>query len=223
MDDNDLKNIWKMYEQKLEEARVLNLQSWALNIRCFETLQQQKMKSKLTRLALFKIMMLVLGVPWTFFLGFLFVNSLSWPKIFFALSTGAVFFIYLYVIFEYIRHLVLINQISNSESIVQTQLKLAELKSATLRITRILFLQAPFYTTFFYTPKWAAAGDPGFWFIGVPVTLLFTAAAIWLYRNIAYKNAGKKWFRILFNSPEWSYVVQSMGFIQEIEAFKQNV
>jgi len=223
MDDNELKNIWKMYDQKLEEARVLNLQSWALNIRCFEALQQQKMKSKLTRLALFKIVMLVLGLPWTFFLGFLFVNSLAWPKIFFAFSTGTLFFIYLFVIFEYIRHLVLINQISNSESIVRTQSKLAELQGATLRIGRILFLQTPLYSMFFYTPAWAASGDPGFWLVAVPITLLFTAGSIWLYRNISYKNAGKKWFRLLFNSPDWNYIVQSIGFIKEIEAFKQNI
>jgi hypothetical protein len=47
--------------------------------------------------------------------------------------------------------------------------------------------------------------------------------SVWLYRNIRYENVNKKWFRLLFRGPEWSYVIQSMGFIREIETFKNNI
>ena len=222
MDDIEIINIWREYDRKLEEARVLNLQSWALNVQCFETLQRQKMKSKLGKLAVIKIVIAAGGVVWIFILGFLFFHSLQWSKIFFSVSVGTIFLFNVYAVIEYLRHVVLIQQINNSESIVHTQLKLAELQSATLRVTRILFLQTPFYTTFYYSSKWIMSGDPGFWFITLPVTLLFTAATIWLYRNISYKNADKKWFKILFAGPEWSYVVKSKAFIEEIEAFKSD-
>jgi len=223
MEDIELKNIWKEYDRRLEEARVLNLQSWALNMQCFETLQRQKMKSKLGRLALVKIIMIVLGLIWVLFVGFLIVHSLEWSKIFFVLSATAIFAITLYAVIVYIRHLVLIHEINNSESIVDTQLTLARLQSSTIHIARILFLQAPFYTTFYYTPAWIASGDKGFWLVTLPVSLLFAVASLWLYRNISWKNAHKKWFKVLFNSPEWNYVVQSVGFIKEIEDFKQNI
>ena len=225
MEDIELKNIWKEYDRKLEEARVLNLQSWALNLQCFETLQRQKMTSKLGKLALFKIVMIVIGLPWTFIVGYLFVRSLSWPSLFFSIpvSAGAIFIFNLYAIASYIRHLVLIQQINNSENIVDTQLKLAGLQSSTLRVVRISFLQMPFYTTFLYSVGWIKGWTPWFWLSTVPVTGLFVFLSVWLYRNISVENAGARWFRFLFNGPEWNYVTQSAGFIKEIEAFKQNI
>ena len=223
MDDNELKSIWKDYDRRLEEARVLNLQSWALNLQCFETLQRQKITSKLGKLAVIKVVIAAVGIIWVLFLGFLVLHSLQWPKIFFTASVGILFLFNVYAVVEYIRHLVLIRQINNSETIVHTQLKLAELQSATLRVTRILFLQIPFYTTFYYSPQWIMSGDPGFWLITLPVTGLLTLAAIWLYRNISYRNADKKWFKMLFAGPEWNYVLQSAGFIKEIEEFKRNI
>lgn len=225
MEDIELKNIWKEYDRRLEEARVLNLQSWALNMQCFEMLQREKMKSKLGRLARFKIAVIIVGLPWTFLTGYLFVRSLSWPFLLFSIpvSAGAIFVFNLYAIGAYIRHIVLIRQINNSESIVDTQLKMARLQSAILRTLRILFLQAPFYTTFLYSLAWVKEWGPVFWWSSVPVTLLFVFLSCWLYRNISLKNAGRKWFRFLFKGPEWNYTVQAAGFLQEIEAFRQNI
>jgi len=225
MEDIELKNIWKEYDRRLEEARVLNLQSWALNLQCFELLQRQKMKSKLGGLARFKIAVIVVGLPWTLLTGYLFVRSLSGGLMVcsLAISAGAIFIFNLYAIAAYIRHLVLIRQINNSQSIVDTQLRLAGLQSDILQTVRILFLQAPFYTTFLYSMGWMQGWGPWFWWNSVPVTLLFVFGSVWLYRNITVENAGKKWFRILFNGPEWNYTVQAAGFIKEIEAFRQNI
>ena len=39
MQNIELDNIWKQYDQKLEEARLLNLQSWALTLQNFEMQQ----------------------------------------------------------------------------------------------------------------------------------------------------------------------------------------
>ncbi|MGN6531285.1 MAG: hypothetical protein ACTHK0_06000 [Ginsengibacter sp.] len=41
MNDTELKNLLESYNHQLEEAKVLNLQSWVLNLQCFETLQKQ--------------------------------------------------------------------------------------------------------------------------------------------------------------------------------------
>ena len=89
MDDTELKNLLATYNHKLEESKLLNMQSWALNFQCFETLQQQKAKSKLKSLINFKINAVVLGILWVGFLGFLFFRSLEMHKIFFLISVGA--------------------------------------------------------------------------------------------------------------------------------------
>jgi hypothetical protein len=43
-----------------------------------------------------------------------------------------------------------------------------------------------------------------------------------LYRNISYENAHKKWFKILFNSPEWTSLIKANDYLLEIERFKLN-
>ena len=62
MQNIELDNIWKQYDQKLEEARLLNLQSWALNLQNFEMQQKQKVKSKLNKLIWQKCFLIFVGI-----------------------------------------------------------------------------------------------------------------------------------------------------------------
>lgn len=83
MNDIELKNLLESYNHKIEEAKVLNLQSWALNLQCFETIQKQKAKSRLRSLMNFKIFVVILGIAWILFLGYLFLHSLKCLRFFF--------------------------------------------------------------------------------------------------------------------------------------------
>ncbi len=218
----ELQNIWKAYDQKLEEARVLNLQSWALNFKSFEAIQTQKAKSKLNSLGRFKTWAIVAGMLWVAFLAFLIYHSFTFSKIFFVLSAGIIALTTLIAVIVYIQHVIWIRQIDNSESVVEVQKKAAKLQTSTLQIVRILFLQMPFYTTFWFTPQMVMSGDVKFWFISFPIVLLFSFFSIWLYRNINFRNVNKKWFKILFNSPEWTSVAKAIQFVKEIEDYKND-
>jgi hypothetical protein len=221
MNDIELKDLLASYNHKLEEARALNLQSWALNLQCFETLQQQKAKAKLKSLVNFKIVAVVLGIIWVSFLGFLFIHSLEMSKVFFLISTGAIILFTSAAIIVYIYHIVLINTINNSNNVLKTQEKIVHLKLSTINITRILFLQAPFYCTFWWSISFIVDAPLSFWLISFPVALAFTFASIWLWKNISMKNAHKKWFKILFNSPEWNSLIKANNFLEEINNFRK--
>jgi hypothetical protein len=220
MDDLELRRLWKQYDQSLERANILNLQSWVLNLQTFEHLQTERAKSRLRGLRAFKKGMIVLGILWIFFLVWLLVHSLAWSKIFFFGSVTAIAGFNIYAVLIYIRHILLIEEIDNSESLVEVQEKTARLKASTLNITRILFLQTPFYSTFFWSPYWMQH-DPAFWLIACPVTLLLTGCSIWLYRNIHPRNADRRWFRLLFGGKEWTSVIRAMEYLKEIEAYKK--
>jgi len=69
MEDQELKEIWAAYDKKLEEARVLNLQSWALNLQCLRSCKAIRLKSKLTSLVNYKVGV-IFWVLYTFY---------SWP------------------------------------------------------------------------------------------------------------------------------------------------
>jgi hypothetical protein len=223
MEDIELKNMWKEYEKKIDEARILNLQSWVVNLKTFEHLQSQKAKSKLNALSSQKKWTILLGIAWVIFLIFLVYNSLEISKIFFVISLSAIALFNIYSIIIYIKHIILIKEIDNSESLVETQKKLAALQASTLNIPRILFLQTPFYSTFFWSSEWITSAPVSFWLITFPITLFFVWASVWLYLNISYKNANKKWFKILFSGNEWTSVVKATEYLKEIDEFKKEM
>ncbi len=183
-------------------------------------LQTQKAKIKLNKLAIFKKWAIALGIGLVALLCFLIFNTITWQGIFFNISLGMIALFTQLAVIAYIRQVLLIHQIDESNSLVETQQKLAVLQSSTLRITGILWLQMPFYCTMSLTPAMLANGGIKAWVISIVVTGLFTFAAIWLYRNIHYKNRHKKWFKILFNNLEWTYVTKAIEYLDEIDKFK---
>ena len=223
MEDIELKNLFESYNHKLEESRVLNLQSWALNLKSYEAMQSLKAKSKLRSLVNFKLVAVILGFIWVLFLGFLIYHSLEISKIFFVISASAIMLVTLVAVIVYIYHIVLIGKINNSENVLKTQENIAHLQLSTINIVRILFLQSPFYCTFWWNVSMIVNSPLSFWLISFPIGLLFALGSLWLYKNISIKNINKRWFKILFNSPEWTLLVKANNFLEEINSFKKNL
>jgi len=222
MEDLELHKIWKAYDSKLEEIKVLNLQSWALNLHSLETIQTYKAKSKLDALATFNLWAVVLGIVWVLFLGVLvFGNRFQNP--YFSVSVSMIMLFTIIAVGAYIRHIIIIKEIDYGQSITHVQKKLAQLETSTFQSTRVVWLQLPFYTTSFWHSQWIM-NDPKFWLISFPITIGFTFLAIFLYRNITQENLHKKWVRTLMMSgPEYTSVLQAKNFIDEIEKFKRDI
>jgi hypothetical protein len=223
MEDIELRNIWQAYDRKIEEARVLNLQSWALNLRCFEALQTEKARHKLSALSRFKGWVAALGVLWVVFLALLVLGS-WFSNPYFTVSVGMIMLFNVYAVAVYIRHIYIIRQINYGDSITSTQEKLAVLKLSTINSTRILMLQMPFYTTWFWHRSWLSFSSSSFWLVTFPITLMFTLLAIFLYRNISLKNMHKKWLKLfMMAGPEYKSLLEAQSFIAEIDEFKNDL
>ncbi len=220
MDNNQLEILLESYNHRLEEARVLNLQSWVLNYKCYEELQTQKAKSKLKGLILVKLVVMLLGVLWVLFVGFLVYHSLDIVKIFFVISASAIMIFTSWAVFVYGHHLVLLRKINNTDSVIKNQELIARLQFSTINITRILLLQMPFYCTFWWSIQMIENAPAAFWFISFPVAVIFSLGSLWLYKNITFKNVNKKWFKILFNNPEWHLLTKANDMLNEIDEFK---
>ncbi len=223
MEDLELKNIWLAYGKQLADAEILNRQSWALNLRCFESIQQQKAATKLDSLSKFKTGAVILGAVWVLFLLFL-VWGNQFENPFFSVSVGFIALFSVYAIVVYIQHILLIRNIRYDGNIIDTQKELSRLQSSTINSTRILWLQMPFYSTFFWHSKWILSMGLKFWLIPFPVSLLFTLFAIYLYKNITLKNINKPWIRaFMMSGPEYKNVIESAAFLQEIEEFRKDL
>lgn len=223
MEDHQLTSLWKSYDQQLAEARLLNMQSWVLNLQQFERQQQQKVHQSLNAVVRLKTGLVIAGLLWVAFLVYLLAYSLTWSKIFFVVSAAAIALITLTAIVVYVQHIVLIKKIKPHQAVTEVQKRLEQIKASTLQITRILFLQAPFYCCWFVTPAMMVGNPLAFWLITFPITAGFAAISMWLYINIKPANGEKKWFRLLFSSKEWTGIVDAAAFLEEIEDFKKEI
>lgn len=221
MTDIELQKIWSSYDQKLEEARLLNMQSWVLNMQCYEALQSQKAKSKLKSLLAIKWVAVFFGILWILFVGFLVYHSFSMSRIVFVICGIANMIITLVAIALYIQQIIYIRQIDNSETVVEVQRKIASLRLSTLNAPRVLFLSLPLYSAFYISKEMLEHAGALWLTIQFGCIAIFIFLAIWLYRNINFKNMDKKWFRLLFSSSEWTSITKAMELLDEIEEFKR--
>ncbi|SDF10343.1 hypothetical protein [Chitinophaga filiformis] len=217
MEDIALKEMWANYDKKLEK-------SLALNHRLLTEIQTQKARTALRPLKTIKIIAVILGILWSLLLLVLVclaLSAMTYYRHFFVISALAITTATVTAIVVYIRQVMLIQQIDNSMNVVETQRKLASLQSSTINIARILFLSAPFYTTFYINKSMFEHGTIGLWVLQLTVTTVFTAVSIWIYRNARMENADKRWFKFIFGSSEWTSVIKAMNFMKEIDAYEK--
>jgi hypothetical protein len=214
MEDQELKNIWKAYDQKLEKLITVNL-------KYIEAMQAQKARSKINSILISHIIGIVLGTAWVFCLGFLAYHNLD--NLYFSISLGMIMIFTGIAVIAYIEHVMIIHQINISENITETQQKLAMVQTSLNKTGRLLILQLPFYCTFFLSENIVAHGDITFWIIQITVTISFTFLTVWLYRNLTPENMHKKWVRVIVDSFGMKSLRKAMEFLNEIEEFKKDV
>jgi hypothetical protein len=117
--------------------------------------------------------------------------------------------------------LALINSIDFSEPVLTIQEKISKLKISTLNVTRLLFLQLPLWTTFYWNAKMFVAENWMLWIMQGMVTLSFALVALWLFFNIKYENRNKKWFQWIFRGKEWQPILQSMELLNQIDNYQE--
>ena len=215
MENIEIINLWKQYDEKLEK-------SLSLNKKILIELQQQKAKNALRGSFRVKLWTVILGLAYISMLIYFLVFSFSFASIYLKVSIGLHALVCLIAIISYTCQLVQIRGIDNAENIVQMQQKLAKLQTSTVNIVGILCLQLPIFSTFNITDRLIYQTPLNFWFIQVPIVLLFTVVGIWLYRIIDIKNMDKKWFKMMFYGDDWSSMIKAGKFLREVETFERN-
>lgn len=214
MEDTEIINLWKSYNKKLDESLQFNMKN-------AEDIIKLKVKSFLASMKPVKIFTIITGILWVAFVDVLIVGSFSFASPFFLVSAAIQVLLTKLAIGIYIYQLVLIHQVDISQPVLATQEKLARLKSSTLWVTRLLFLQFPVWTTFFLNKGMFENGNYVLYAIPVIITLIFTWMAIWLFNNIKYANRDKKWFRLIFRGKEWDPLMKAMELLNQVDGYKE--
>ena len=201
MEDTKLINLWNSYDEKFNDSYLL-IQKNTLDI------SRLKVKNFLSSMQPIKIFTVLVGIIWVGIIGTVIINlfifAYSKVSLFFLFSAGIQVLLTAIAIVVYIYQLILIYQVDISEPVLKTQETLARLKTSTLWVTRILFLQLPVWTTFYLHESVIKSGNVPYLIINGVITLSFVYISIWLFLNIKYENRNKKWFRLIFDGKEWT-------------------
>jgi hypothetical protein len=217
MEDEYLKKIWNFPDKEIENFLDIDDKS-------FESIQIKKAKSKLRALLFPKIIGIVLGLGWISFMFLLIYFSVfnspkSLGKVFFIVSIAMILLFTFIGVFLYVKDIYTIKQIDNSGSVILTQRKLATLQSSIINSVRVLWLQLPFYTTWYISYDMIFHGNIIWWIVQILITGLFTFTSIWLFINISYNNLNKKWVQHFLRGYGFYSVMQAQDYIKEIDNF----
>lgn len=213
MNELELKKLWQATNQKLEESLDIARNN-------SEEIAKMKIQNFLGSMKPVKIFTLLTGILWVGIAGTIVVNISPKMSLFFLFSATIQIGLTAIALIIYIYQLIKIYEVDITDTILKTQNKLANLKKSTLWITRILILQLPVWTTFYWNASMLEKGNWFLWITQGIVTLSFVYAAIWLFFNIRYENKDKKWFKFLFNGKEWTPLMNSMDLLEQIEDYK---
>jgi lysylphosphatidylglycerol synthetase-like protein (DUF2156 family) len=218
MEETNFVLLWKEQYEKIDQSLVINKQ-------LLKEVISQKAESALQSLIRFKVRGIVAAVIYLILLGivlFYAISHYSSTVNYFIVSIGAIFLINVKALYDYIKHLIWINNIDYNGSITEIQEKLTKLQLSILQHSRFMVLQFPFWTTFYLSDKWfpndVSWGYIVFQFL---LTASFTLLAYWLYKNQTLENANKKWLKVLIEGSGGKSIIKAMAFYKEIEAFKE--
>lgn len=216
MEDNELKLIWKYDDKMLTD-------SLKVNEKHINKITKLKVHNLLASMRPYKLLAVGVGVVWVGIIGFIIANilmhDLQSVSVFFIISALFQIALTAIAIVVYVYQLYLINNIDFSKPVLEIQKKLTLLKVSTLNVARILFLQLPAWTTFYWNETMFIAENWLLWVIQGIGTLAFTFLAGWLFFNINYENRNKYWFQWIFKGKEWQPIVQAMQLLNQIERF----
>lgn len=217
MNEQELKKLWQTTNEKLEENFVINKKNT-------DDLKRVKVYSMLGSMKPIKIFALLIGILWVgmgiIVLSSIYINTFPEANKFFLFSATVQILITAIALILYIYQLTKIYEMEIDAPILQTQKKLAQLQTSTLWSARILLLQLPVWTTFWWNESMLTDWSIVQWVIVLFFTVSFTVLALWLFFNIKYENRNKKWFRLIFTGKEWTPIMKSIELMEQIEDYQ---
>jgi hypothetical protein len=214
MNDTDLKYLWKTGNEQIAIGQTSDKTS-------LENLTKRNVSHFLSSMKPIKIFTLLVGLLWVLGIGYvllkLTINAYDQVSLYFLYSAYFQVMLTAMAVILYIIQLSTLYSIDFNKPVVILQKTLINLKASTLNVTKILILQLPFWTTFYWNESMFKNGTLPLFILQGAVTISFTCLAIWLFFNLKYENADKWWFKLLLQGKEWEPLITSIGILNDME------
>jgi len=147
MEEINIKTLWQATNQRLEKSLHISKQQT-------EEITRLKVHNLVSSMKPLKLFTILIGVLWVVIIGSVVVNlflfAFSATSLFFLFSAAIQVMLTAIALLIYIYQFITIYQVDFTKPILHTQKKLANLQTTTLWVARILFLQLPVWTTFYW-------------------------------------------------------------------------
>ena len=214
MNDTDLKYLWQTGNDQIELSQTSDKTS-------LDSLTKRNVNHFLSSMKPIKIFTLLLGILWVFGIGYVLIkltlNAYEQVSPYFLYSAYFQVMLTAMAIILYIFQLITLYSIDFDKPVIILQKKLINLKISTLNITRILILQLPFWTTFYWNESMFKNGTLPLFILQGAVTISFTYLSLWLFFHLKFENADKWWFKLLLQGKEWEPLITSINILNEME------
>jgi len=214
MNDTDLKYLWQTSNEQIAISQKSDKTS-------LDNLTKRNVRHFLSSMKPIKTFTLLVGLLWVFSIGYvlikLTINAYDQVSLYFLYSAYFQVMLTAMAVILYIIQLSTIYSIDFNKPVVILQKTLIKLKASTLNITKILILQLPFWTTFYWNESMFKNGTLPLFILQGAVTISFTCLAIWLFFNLKFENADKWWFKLLLQGKEWEPLITSIGILNDME------
>ena len=214
MNDTDLKYLWQAGNNQIAISQKSDKTS-------LDNLTKRNVSHFLSSMKPIKIFTLLVGLLWVFGIGYvlikLTINAYDQVSPYFLYSAYFQVMLTAMAVILYIIQLSTLYSIDFNKPVVILQKTLINLKASTLNVIKILILQLPFWTTFYWNESMFKNGTLPLFILQGAVTISFTCLAIWLFFNLKFENADKWWFKLLLQGKEWEPIITSINILNEME------
>lgn len=214
MNDTDLKYLWQAGNNQI----AINQKSDKSSL---DKLTKRNVSHFLSSMKPIKIFTLLAGLLWVLGIGYVLIKLtiIAYDQVspYFLYSAFFQVMLTAMAVILYIIQLSTLYSIDFNKPVVILQKTLINLKASTLNVTKILILQLPFWTTFYWNESMFKNGTLPLFILQGAVTISFTCLAIWLFFNLKYENADKWWFKLLLQGKEWEPLITSIGILNDME------
>ncbi|GLR17466.1 hypothetical protein [Portibacter lacus] len=213
MNDNELINIWKSYDQKLDQVLTLN-KKLTFN------LTKDKLNKTINQLRTFKTSVIFLGIPYLVLLYAITAIAIKAGGYFVAAGFGAISIIMSIVMIAYIYQRFLIGQINKDDDVINVQAKLSALKISTFNTTKLAILQIPFWSVCWISINALRTSTFVYGGVNLLVFLAFCAVTVWLYRNLNIDKMENKVNQFFFSGIEWDPIIKSTEILDQLKEYE---
>jgi len=214
MKDIELVNIWKSYDQKLDEVLSLNKEI------VFE-LTKEKISKTIRTMRRPKKVILLIGIPYTLFLYLLTFIGYNSKGIFVMFGFGSISLIMTAIIIGYFYHIYLINSISSTQEIFDVQKKISELKISSFNVVRLAIIQIPFWSICWMSLDAFKKSPIIYGGVNLIVLLVLIYLSYWLYKSLNPRYTNSKVRKFFLSGTEWEPIKKACEILEQLKDIRK--